>query len=101
MTLKQNYMPWSINLGKGFSTEPLACGLYLNTVFGNPVLGKVSLNVIRRDTTAFSSKVRIHVFLGQRLTYDIDPNRRFLAKSVTFFYRDKHMRPLPHQRRNE
>ena len=24
--------------------------------------------------------------MGQRLTYDIDPNRRFLAKSVTFFY---------------
>ena len=24
MTLKQNYMPWSINIGKGFSTEPLA-----------------------------------------------------------------------------
>lgn len=35
MTLKQNYMPWSINIGKGFSTEPLACGLYLNTVFGD------------------------------------------------------------------
>ena len=25
MTLKQNYMPWSINIGKGFSTEPLTC----------------------------------------------------------------------------
>ena len=34
----------------------------------------------------FSSKVRFHVFMGQRLTYDIDPQRRFLAKSVTFFY---------------
>ena len=31
MTLKQNYMPWSINIGKGFSTEPLACGLYVKT----------------------------------------------------------------------
>lgn len=40
MTLKQNYMPWSINIGKGFSTEPLACGLYLNTVFRRSVLGK-------------------------------------------------------------
>ena len=62
MTLKQNYMPWSINLGKGFS-ERYPKGYY-----------------------GFSSKVRIHVFMGQRLTYDIDPNRRFLAKSVTFFY---------------
>ena len=35
MTLKQNYMPWSLELGKGFSTEPLACGIYFNTVFGH------------------------------------------------------------------
>ena len=85
MTLKQNYMPWSINLGKGFSTEPLACGLYLNTVFGNQFWVSEPERY-PKGYYGFSSKVRIHVFLGQRLTYDIDPNRRFLAKSVTFFY---------------
>ena len=30
--------------------------------------------------------MRIHVFLGQRLTYDIDPKRRFTAKALTLFY---------------
>ena len=34
----------------------------------------------------FSSKVRIHAFLGQRITYDIDPRRRFTAKAITLFY---------------
>ena len=35
MTLKQNYMPWDVNVGsKGFSFEPLACGLYITTIFG-------------------------------------------------------------------
>ena len=29
---------------------------------------------------------RQHVFLGQRITYDIDPQRRFTAKEITFFY---------------
>ena len=85
MTLKQNYMPWSINIGKGFSTEPLACGLYVNTVFGN----QFWVNEPERYPKGyygFSSKVRFHVFMGQRLTYDIDPQRRFMAKSVTFFY---------------
>lgn len=29
----------------------------------------------------------VFIFIwAQRLTYDIDPQRRFLAKSVTFFY---------------
>ena len=37
MTLKQNYMPWSLELGKGFSTEPLSCkelSAYLTKNFG-------------------------------------------------------------------
>ena len=52
MTLKQNYMPWSINIGKGFSTEPLACGLYVNTVFGNQFWG----NVIRKGIMVSQAK---------------------------------------------
>ena len=55
MTLKQNYMPWSINLGKGFSTEPLSCGLYLNTVFGNQFWVR-NRNVIRKDTMVFQAR---------------------------------------------
>ena len=85
MTLKQNYMPWSINIGKGFSTEPLACGLYVNTVFGNQFWVNEP-DRYPKGYYGFSSKVRFHVFMGQRLTYDIDPQRRFMAKSVTFFY---------------
>ena len=85
MTLKQNYMPWSINIGKGFSTEPLACGLYLNTVFGDQFWVNEP-DRYPKGYYGFSSKVRIHIYMGQRLTYDIDPQRRFLAKSVTFFY---------------
>ena len=84
-TLKQNYMPWSIDLGKQFSVEPLSCGMYFNTVFGD----EFWVNEPERYPKGyygFSSKVRIHVFLGQRVTFDIDPQRRFMAKAVTFFY---------------
>lgn len=85
MTLKQNYMPWSIDLGKGFSTEPLSCGLYLNTVFGDQFWTSEPERY-PEGYYGFSSKVRFHIYMGQRLTYDIDPQRRYLAKSVTFFY---------------
>lgn len=85
MTIKQNYMPWSIDLGKGFSTEPFACGLYLNTVFGDEFWVHEPERY-PKGYYGFSSKIRIHIYIGQRLTYEIDPRRRFLAKSVTFFY---------------
>ena len=35
MTLKENYLPWSMYLKQGWMLEPLSCGLYLNTVFGS------------------------------------------------------------------
>ena len=85
MTLKQNYMPWSLNLGRGFSTEPLTCGIYFNTVFGNEFWVHET-DRYPKGYYGFSSKIRSHIFLGQRLTYDIDPQRRYTAKSITFFY---------------
>ena len=85
ITLKQNYMPWSLNLGRGFSTEPLTCGIYFNTVFGNEFWVHEP-DRYPKGYYGFSSKIRSHIFLGQRLTYDIDPQRRYTAKSITFFY---------------
>ena len=85
-TVKQNYLPWSLQIKQSrFSVEPLACGMYLNTVFGD----EFWVNEPERYPKGyygFSSKVRIHAFLGQRITYDIDPQRRFTAKEITFFY---------------
>ena len=35
MTLKENFIPWRRNIGKGWWFEPLECSLYFNTVFGH------------------------------------------------------------------
>lgn len=85
MTVKQNYMPWSLHLGKGFSTEPLTCGFYFNTVFGDEFWVHEP-DRYPKGYYNFSSKVRSHIFLGQRLTYDIDPHQRYRAKAITVFY---------------
>lgn len=80
-----DYLPWSFNLGKGFSTEPLSCGMYFNTVFGNEFWVHEP-DRYPKGYYGFSSKLRAHVFLGQRFTYDIDPQQRHTAKAITFFY---------------
>lgn len=85
-TLKQNYIPWSLQVKESrLSVEPLACGMYFNTVFGDEFWTHEPERY-PKGYYGFSSKVRIHVFLGQRLTYDIDPQRRFTAKAITLFY---------------
>lgn len=85
-TVKQNYMPWSFQIKQSrFSVEPLACGMYLNTVFGD----EFWVNEPERYPKGyygFSSKMRIHAFIGQRITFDIDPQKRLTAQAITFFY---------------
>ena len=85
-TLKQNYIPWSLQVKESrFAVEPLTCGMYFNTVFGKEFWVNEP-DRYPKGYYGFSSKVRIHIFLGQRLTYDIAPDRRFFAKAVTLFY---------------
>lgn len=85
-TLKQNYMPWSYSLKNNFSLEPLACGLYFNTVFGDEFWVEEP-DRYPKGYYGFSSKIRTHVFLGQRLTYEFKNHNRFSHyRSLTFFY---------------
>ncbi|TWV15253.1 hypothetical protein FQ707_02800 [Bacteroidaceae bacterium HV4-6-C5C] len=84
-TVKQNYMPWSLPLGKDLYVEPLTCGIYFNTVFGNEFWVKEPERY-PKGYYGFSSKIRTHIFLGQRLTCNVNPEKRFLAKAVTVFY---------------
>ncbi|KAB5317756.1 hypothetical protein F9940_20210, partial [Bacteroides stercoris] len=59
--------------------------MYFNTVFGDEFWVNEP-DRYPKGYYGFSSKVRIHAFLGQRITYDIDPRRRFTAKAITLFY---------------
>lgn len=85
MTLKQTFIPWSVYLGKGFSIEPLTCGLYLNTVF-NDEFWTHEPDRYPKGYYGFSTRVRIHIFLGQSFTYDIPHDRRFFIKAISAFY---------------
>lgn len=86
-TVKQNFMPWNIPLGeRGFFFEPLTCGLYVNTIAGNE-FWSTEPDKYPSGYYNLSTKVRFHVFAGERITYVIPPDKRFWGfKEVTFFY---------------
>lgn len=65
MTLKQNYMPWSWSVNDKLSIEPLACGLYMNTIFGDEFWAEEPERY-PNGYYGFSTKVRFHAYLGQR-----------------------------------
>lgn len=86
MTLKQNYIPWSIYLKDGWSIEPLSCGLYFNTVFGSEFWSRQPGRYPDKYYEFLSTKIRANVFLGQRITKIIPHNKRKKIKSITAFY---------------
>lgn len=85
MTLKQNFIPWSMPMGHGWSFEPLECGLYFNTVFGKDFWTKQP-SKYDSGYYPFSTRIRPNIFLGERFTVDVPENKRKFVKSVTFFY---------------
>lgn len=86
MTLKQNYIPWSIYVKDGWSIEPLSCGLYLNTVFGHEFWDRQPGRYPDKYYEFLSTKVRANIFVGQRVTKIIPYNKRKKIKSITAFY---------------
>lgn len=94
MTLKENYIPWSINLGHTtakkdaglWSLEPLTASLYLNTVYGHEFWKSQPSRYPDKYYEFMSTKFRLNIALGQRVTVQIPTAKRKRTKSVSLFY---------------
>lgn len=86
MTLKENYIPWSIYVKNGWSIEPLSASIYLNTVYGHEFWKTQPGRYPNGYYELMSTKFRLNVALGQHVTWQIPQAKRKGAKSVTLFY---------------
>ncbi|MCR4603732.1 MAG: hypothetical protein K5683_09415 [Prevotella sp.] len=86
MTLKENYIPWSFAMKRGWSIEPLSASLYVNTVFGHEFWKSQPHRYPDSYYDFMSTKFRLNIALGQRITVQIPDDKRKGSKSITFFY---------------
>ncbi len=86
ITLKENFIPWSIHIRNGWYAEPLTCGLYLNTVLGDEFWGREPNRYPDSYYEYMSTRLRANVFVGQQITRKIPNNKRKFVKSITGFY---------------
>ena len=86
MTVKENYLPWSIDLKHGWAVEPLSASVYLNTIYGHEFWKSQPGRYPDKYYEFMSTKFRLNAALGQRISWEIPSNRRKYAKSVTLFY---------------
>jgi hypothetical protein len=85
MTIKENYTPWSVSLGKGWAFQPLETGIYLNTVFSNKFWTHEPSRY-PRNYYGFSTRIRGYLFVGQRWQYKFPNSAHKFAQSISAFY---------------
>lgn len=85
MTLKENFTPWKIHLKGNFYFQPLSTGLYFNTVFSDEFWTSEPSRY-GGGYYGFSTRIRTHVFLGERLKWYIPESKRHNFQSLSVFY---------------
>lgn len=83
--LKQSYIPFRININEHFDIEPLTCGIFLSTIFGEEFWGNQP-SKYPKHYYGFSTKVRANLFVGQRLRFPIPDEKRRRSNSITLYY---------------
>lgn len=84
-TVKQNFIPWNKRISDRFSIDPLACGLYVNTILDGDFWVSEP-DKYPSGYYSFSTKMRFNIFIGQRITLHVPPEKRFISKRITAFY---------------
>lgn len=84
-TLRQSYVPYRIPLFWKFSLEPLATGAMINFISGEEFWVREPKKYPQRYY-GFPTALRAHIFLGQRLRWEIPQNKRKYVKAVSLCY---------------
>ena len=91
MTVKENYIPWGINLspkvpGGRWKFEPLTASVYLNTVYGHEFWKSQPGRYPDKYYELMSTKFRLNFALGQHIMFKIPENKRRSHSRMSLFY---------------
>lgn len=85
MTVKSSYNPWSIRMSNHLAFEPLSTGLYLNTIIGEE-FWRTEPKKYPNRYYGFQTKLRINIFIGERLTIRLKDSSKNDGRAITLFY---------------
>ncbi len=84
ITLKENYIPWQIKLGKErWKFDPFTVSLYMNKIFGNEFWTREP-DKYPDGYYGIATNFRVNLALGQRIHFKVKPIG--LSERVTLFY---------------
>ncbi|GEM_PF-142285 len=85
LTLKEDFYPAFIHLGRGFYFLPVTSGMYITTVFGSDYWTKEP-DKYPKGYYWFSTRCRLNAYIGEEITWVIPDHRRRFAAAVALFY---------------
>lgn len=85
MTLKQNYIPWKLNLGQSrWQLEPFTASLYINKIFGDEFWTRDPERYPSKSYYGIATNLRFDLAFGQGISMRIRPVG--LSDRIKFFY---------------
>lgn len=84
-TIKERYVPWHCRISSRWTIMPLTTGIFFNTISGDD-FWKKQPEKYPKKYYGFSTKVRTHIFLGQRFRYQIPRRKRLIHQAISAYY---------------
>ena len=97
LTVKQNYIPWSMSFDKHWALEPFYCGMYLTTIAGEEFWKKEPGRYPNRYYN-FSTKIRPYIFIGQR--NELQSEKQYSTTYLSIL-RGQYLRAVYHQQSDQ
>lgn len=85
MTLKENYIPWKVNIGQSrWRVEPFTASLYVNKIFGDEFWMKDPDRYPSKSYYGVATNLRFNLAFGQGVSMRFKPVG--LSSRIKFFY---------------
>lgn len=84
-TVKEVFIPWNRKINGRFSIQPLYCTLFVNSILSSEFWTREP-DRYPKGYYGFSSKIRFHIGVGQKVTVNIPTEKRYLADKVSVYY---------------
>lgn len=85
VTLREIYNPWCVGIDRHWSIKPLSVNFAINSILHNDFWTKEP-DRYPHGYYGFSSRLRFHLGVGQRVVYNFPKNRKYLGSSVSAYY---------------
>lgn len=86
LTLKENFIPWNIDLKSNWKLAPLTASFYINSAFGHEFWASQPALFPKGYYKYISTKYRLNLAVGQRFSKQFSQSKHKFPRSLSLFY---------------